>query len=986
MLSSSSRRVCLISSLVMLVAMLSQVALAIVPVDQNEQYTVRLPEFLPSAQAEKAMDVQSVTATKALASRYNGFWQVGARNTQTRSLHYVYGKSTPLGNRLRSEAQVEALARRVMADLPEIFAGKSEDLKLHSMPRARGKWAAHFQQTHKDLEVWQGKTLVVFDDESRVVLLGSDFYQDINLDTKPSLDRAMAEVIAREGVPFNPGTDSIKGDSELMILPVPVSASEVKHHLVYRIRVRTDDPLGEWVTHVDAHDGKILWRYNDIHFDHSGTTTSIVQEGTYCDGGQTKPMSYVDMDLDQGTLVTTDADGAWSVSGTSGEILVAAMLYGPYCRMHNFTGDDAFFLETIPEGSPFTAAFNNSNSQQDERDSFDGMSQLHDFFTELDPSFALAQTYMDVYVSRDDGYCPGNAWWDPSDGSINFCVRGWNNGTEYGNTGELQGVLFHEFGHGVQAAILGWQGNEGLGEGNADIMAILLTNDPALGRGFYIGDCANGLRDARNTLQYPDHVVGLPVHSAGKVMMGHHWKVQEHLMATYGEEEGINIAARNWHEGRILLEPVNQPDQVFAMFFIDDDDNDLTNGTPHFDAYCNASTIHGFDCPEVVIGVVFDHTPLVDTLDGSTAFPVVAAVISTEGDIDADRVDLVWRANGGAWSTTSMTATGSGDEFQGTIPALPAGLIEYYLTGEDIHGNTAVLPETAPADVFSFVVATSADPVEVAGDWTVGDTDDDATAGIWAHGDPMATTAQPEDDHSEDGVSCWITGLHAAGQTTGYSDVDGGKTTLFSPVYDLSTYDQASLRYWKWYTNDQGYSANEDYWDVSISNDGGSTWSVVEHTTVSTNAWVGMTVNVLDHFETIGQIQLKFTASDYDGGSLVEACVDDVMIIAYNTTVGVDDQLMAVRLMSLDQNRPNPFNPSTEISFNLVKSGPVKLGVYDVTGRLVKTLVQENMTAGAQIVRWNGVTNDGRPVATGVYFYRLEADGDVLSRRMLLLK
>jgi len=83
---------------------------------------------------------------------------------------------------------------------------------------------------------------------------------------------------------------------------------------------------------------------------------------------------------------------------------------------------------------------------------------------------------------------------------------------------------------------------------------------------------------------------------------------------------------------------------------------------------------------------------------------------------------------------------------------------------------------------------------------------------------------------------------------------------------------------------------------------------------------------------------------------------------------------------------PNPFNPITEISFSLAKDGPVKLAVYDVTGRLVRTLVQGNLAAGPHLVQWNGSGNDGRTVASGVYFYRLETDGQSYGKRMMLLK
>ncbi len=89
----------------------------------------------------------------------------------------------------------------------------------------------------------------------------------------------------------------------------------------------------------------------------------------------------------------------------------------------------------------------------------------------------------------------------------------------------------------------------------------------------------------------------------------------------------------------------------------------------------------------------------------------------------------------------------------------------------------------------------------------------------------------------------------------------------------------------------------------------------------------------------------------------------------------------------LDQNYPNPFNPQTTIAFSIEKRGRVRLFVYDVAGRLVKTLLDETRAAGSHTdVRWDG-TNDARqPVASGVYFCRLVTDGFHQTRKMVLVQ
>lgn len=88
----------------------------------------------------------------------------------------------------------------------------------------------------------------------------------------------------------------------------------------------------------------------------------------------------------------------------------------------------------------------------------------------------------------------------------------------------------------------------------------------------------------------------------------------------------------------------------------------------------------------------------------------------------------------------------------------------------------------------------------------------------------------------------------------------------------------------------------------------------------------------------------------------------------------------------LDQNYPNPFNPSTLIRFSLPKESPVKLQVYDVTGSLVKTLLNEAVRAGNKEVTWDGTNASGAKVASGMYLYRLETSSFTATKKMLLLK
>ena len=89
---------------------------------------------------------------------------------------------------------------------------------------------------------------------------------------------------------------------------------------------------------------------------------------------------------------------------------------------------------------------------------------------------------------------------------------------------------------------------------------------------------------------------------------------------------------------------------------------------------------------------------------------------------------------------------------------------------------------------------------------------------------------------------------------------------------------------------------------------------------------------------------------------------------------------------TLEQNFPNPFNPSTIIRFALPNTSRVLLKVYDMLGREVRTLISGDVAAGLNSVEWNGRNNLGQSVSTGVYIYRIEAEKFVSTRKMLLMK
>ena len=140
-------------------------------------------------------------------------------------------------------------------------------------------------------------------------------------------------------------------------------------------------------------------------------------------------------------------------------------------------------------------------------------------------------------------------------------------------------------------------------------------------------------------------------------------------------------------------------------------------------------------------------------------------------------------------------------------------------------------------------------------------------------------------------------------------------------------------------------------------------------------------------------ITITFDSNDIESGvytgDIVISCGSwDTKIINVELTVGDvgenSGNLPAV--VELKGNYPNPFNPETEIAFRLPDAMEVELKVYNYKGQLVKTLADASFPGGDHTLIWNGIDKDGNSVSSGVYFYKLNADGISVSRKMILLK
>jgi hypothetical protein len=377
--------------------------------------------------------------------------------------------------------------------------------------------------------------------------------------------------------------------------------------------------------------------------------------------------------------------------------------------------------------------------------------------------------------------------------------------------------------------------------------------------------------------------------------------------------------------------------------------------------------------------VAIAHNPLVHQ-ETTGPFPLTAEIVAA-GILDAGSLALRYRIGSGSFQEIALEPTGQPDEYGATIPAQISGSpIEYYLTAGDADGFTATSPDGAPDAVHAFRAGINillADDAESDQGWSFSAPGDDATTGLWTRADPVSTAYQPEDDHTADpGTMCFVTGNGAPGGGNGDQDVDGGRTTLTSPVFDLSAADWAEISYWRWYVD--ATSFDDDFF-VDISDDGGTSWTSLEVVPETESPWVQARFQLpLAGVDMTDQMRLRFIAEDIGDGSLVEALIDDVLIVY--TGGGLASAQEAPAAAPTLAAYPNPFNPRTEVHYTLPHHGQAVLRIFDARGREVARPLDAAGAAGGGRVAW-----DASGLASGIYFAELSLDGEVLTSRKLTL-
>jgi hypothetical protein len=200
---------------------------------------------------------------------------------------------------------------------------------------------------------------------------------------------------------------------------------------------------------------------------------------------------------------------------------------------------------------------------------------------------------------------------------------------------------------------------------------------------------------------------------------------------------------------------------------------------------------------------------------------------------------------------------------------------------------------------------------------------------------------------------------------------------------DLTAYNAATLSWWERYSTESGwdfcypeYSRNNTTWTALVPGYAGSA-----------TTWAQRSVDITALCDTSHNFKVRFRLQS-DGAVVDDGWyVDDIMIQGYIPTgVTGKPENPSATITCLLPCYPNPARGSVAFSYQLKEPGNVCLAVYDITGRLVQTLVKGKQNAGSHSVAWNGCNERGQNAASGVYFYKLTTGSYSAVKKLTMLK
>ena len=811
-----------------------------------------------------------------------GDWRA-ITDQRTGALAYLVGRGATFAGAGANPATAERVARSVLAALAPTTEVTITDWKLTA-----NHWdAAHqmrtvaFQQRHRDLPILDAHVSVRFkNDRLFVVAVEAHAGLEVELPGRWATDghlRSAALETARIKTAAGPEDRyAVDRIASPVIIAVPRGHS-VEGRVVRPVDVSADDPRDRWTVYVDAGTGHpvALERRARSAF---GTVLFDTVDRYPLQGRRTEAAAGVEVDLGDDRIAVTDAQGGLTWSSTAA-IAAIARLSGPAVRVENASGPNGLFGFSIADGETVVLSAADAPQRDAEVSAFVAATAAKSYASALAADndwLATGQLEVNVNV---DGVCDARAL-----GRALFFFLG--NG-QCENSGRIADIVYHEFGHALHdSAIIDGVGlfDPALSEAVSDYLAATINDDPGMGRGFFLDDRpVRNLDPPDREFQWPDDIDADP-HQTGLILAGALWDLRTRLMNDSADAgEGVRTADRLMYAA--MQRARDLPSAYFEILAADDDDGDLTNGTPNTCAIQTAFAAHGLAEPPRA----FAPPQIVDRrLTMARLVPRC---------IPVDSVDVAWRVRDDPSQQGVLPATLTASAATALLPDLAENsILEIQVRIMRSDGEIVQFPGN-PADpwyelyigesVPLFCTDFERDPFNDG--WTVELRPPEGldARGDWAWGPPAGGAAQPTGDigaisldpsraFSGDAVvGTAVSGIPPDGR---YADEVDQRLT--SPPIDVGGFDEVRLQYRRW------LSVADDGDRAAISANDQIVWQAPAGGPVfSDREWRFHDVDLAGIIDDDGQLRVTFALTSDSEGALGGWTIDDVCVVGQQPAV-----------------------------------------------------------------------------------------------------
>ncbi len=671
-----------------------------------------------------------------------------------------------------------------------------------------------------------------------------------------------------------------------VVLPLVYDSGAIDYQLVIPVRAKNPTKGEDWTVFVETTTGDVIAAKQENLYIAADILFNAPQRHPQ-DTRANFPAAFLQATVNAEQVITQQ-DGSFDNSVMANSADIELSVQGEFVAVQTQQGSLATTSRTFTSGEDIVWSAADDEFVDAQLTTYIHANIAKDYVRDFAPSLSFIDEVMIATVNIDDA-C--NAF---SDGTtINFFASN----ERCQNTARLPDVVYHEIGHAVHRnSLIPGVGrfDRALSEGLSDYLASSITKDPGMGRGFfYTNDPLRHIDPPGSDAVWPQDIG--EIHQTGLIFAGAMWDLRKQLISQYGESEGETLVNRLYYA--VMQRATDIPSTLIEVLAEDDDDGDLTNGTPNQCAITTAFSKHGLRATRLqteqlsVVAFKSGFYPLAVTID--TPFPLCAQDQPTD-------VVVRWRPqNTQEWNTVDLLLV-EPLSFGGGIPGQAnRGIYEYQYEITFTDGTKQIFPKNPAQQYYQFYVG---DVVPL----YCHDFETDPFTDGWTHGLLSGNNGTGADDwewgtpagkFGDPGTA--FGGEFSVGNDLGNGEFNGAYQNdvynfVETPDIDLGQYSDVRLQYRRWLQVEDGFFDRARIvvdsniaWENANSNTGDS--SMVHH---QDEEWIFHDVPITPHIvDTL--LRLRFELETDAGLELGGWNIDNLCIVANPDSICGDGRVSA---------------------------------------------------------------------------------------------